>query len=204
MFGWTASYRLHFGYRNPVTPTDIVRCAQWASEIDAPNEFLGDTLGLLRSSHSFFTSVVATEISAPGGLQHLLLMSDAIQQGGDDVEPVMSAGQSVQVEWLIGKPGRGVNGRTFFPYFGGSSYEAGSVDKVNDATTEAVAFTCNQFAAYTPAAIQAELVVATRQRGGMPVNVVDSSPVTGTRVVTSVFRHQRRRVQPNKPFSPTP
>lgn len=199
---WTASYRLHYGYNRPVDATDIVRVSDWAAGIDGVTIEIGEGLGALRASNSVFSHTVATEISRPNGWQHLLLTPDAVQNGGDDVLPVMSAGQSVQIEWKVAARGRGVNGRTYFPYFGGTAFDAGFVDQMNPATVEAVAFVCNQHAAFTPSVLGAQLCVLSRMRDGIPVHPTDSFAVVGTVVRSSKFRHQRRRVQASRRFTP--
>jgi hypothetical protein len=204
MFGWTAAYRLHYGFQRPVSGSDLVAATQWSSELDQPNRYFGDAIGLLRSTHSKLVSVFGVEIATPNGLQHLLLTSDAVGYGGDDLDPVLSAGQSIQVEWTNASRGKGTQGRTFFPHFGGRSIESGSVDKMNVASVEIVNGVANDFAALTPAAIGAQMVTCRRIRGGSPVSPLDSEPVTGTRITRSEFSHVRLRVQRRLPFSPSP
>jgi len=146
--------------------------------------------------------VVSTEIAGPGILQHLLLISDAVRNGGDDIEPVLSAGQSVQVEWITGKAGRGVNGRTFFPYWGGTAWDEGSIDHINGLTVDAVVFTCRQWLLRVPAQTGGELVVRKRVRAGVPVDPLDSDPVQDVLCRRSTFVHQRLRCEYRKPFLP--
>lgn len=163
---------------------------------------LGTALGAIRAAPSTLDSVVSTEIAGPSQLQHLLLISDAVRNGGDDIEPVLSAGQSVQVEWLVGATGRGINGRTYFPYWGGTAYDEGSTDHVNGLTADAVVFTCRQWLLRVPAETGGELVVHQRYRDKVSVDPLESLPVQDCVMRRTTFAHQRRRVEWRRPFAP--
>jgi hypothetical protein len=202
LFGWTASYRLHFGYTRPCVPSDVAACSAWAAALDIPSVPLGTALGALRAQPSTFDSVVSTEIAGPSTLQHLLLVSDAVRNGGDDIEPVLSSGQSVQVEWIVQKTGRGLNGRTYFPYWGGTAWDEGSTDHINGLTLDAVVFTCRQWLLRVPEQTGGELVVRSRQRFGSPTDPLDSNAVHDVLARRTTFAHQRRRVEWRRPFRP--
>lgn len=204
LWGWTASYRLHFAYTRPVTPFDVERCGQWASELDIGGAYTGVGLGKLRAVQSVFTAVVSTELAGASTLQHLLLIPDAIGHGGDSFEPVPSVGQSIQLEWITGARGRGVNGRTYFPYFGRSVFVSPSLDAIDLAAADAVESTCSAFGFYTPTVVGGELVVCKRQLGGSPVSALDSDKVVAVAVRRNTFAHQRRRVEWRRKFSPAP
>jgi hypothetical protein len=204
LWGWFASYRLHFAYARSVTPYDVERCSEWAAQLDIGGAYVDVGLGKLRAVQSIFTAVVSTEIAGPSQLQHLLLIPDAVGHGGDSFEPVPSAGQSIQLEWITGARGRGVNGRTYFPYFGRSVFVSPSLDSIDTAAADAVESTCSAFAFYTPTVVGGELVVCKRQLGGSPVSPLDSDKVVGVAVRRNTFAHQRRRVEWRRPYSPGP
>jgi hypothetical protein len=124
--------------------------------------------------------------------------------GEDSFPPALSAGQALQVEWITGERGRGVNGRTFFPYLGSSVHNSTWVDAIEEVAAQAVEFIANQWAAFTPTAVGGDLVVAARVRNGSPVTVLNSRRVQAVAVRRDKFPHQRRRVQWRRPFDLTP
>lgn len=204
LWGWSASYRVHYGFDRPVAPVDVERCGEFASALDVGGFYTGVGLGKLRAVQSIFTEVVSTEVAGAGTLQSLLLIGDAIGHGGDTFEPVPSVGQSIQLEWITGARGRGVNGRTYFPYFGRSVFVSPSLDAVDAAASDAVESTCSSFAFYSPIVTGGELVVFKRQRNHLAQDPLDSDKVVGVAVRRSTFAHQRRRVEWRRPFSPGP
>lgn len=193
--GWSASYRLHFGWPASPSPGELVRASDWAAQLDIPNFYFGDALGAIRSSASRFTDVESYVVGSPPTLRHVLLISDAVQNGGDDTLPVLSAGQAVQVELVTGEPGRGVNGRLYLPYWGGNAYDHGATDHVNPEVLDICIAVLDSYAFYTPSFIPAELVVCKRQMHYSPVSPLDSSKVKSFVFRSSTFQHQRRRVQ---------
>jgi hypothetical protein len=202
MFGWSASYRLHFGFPNPPSAADVHATSAWAAEIDIPNRYFGDAIGRIRSASSYFTDVRAYLLGAGPQLESLFLIPSAVQRGGDSTFPVLSAGMSYQVEWITGERGKGVNGRTYFPYWGQTSFSGASLDSLEPLAATVVLDVCNAFAADTPTAIGADLVVCSRVRFGAPVSPLGSRKVTAVVIRSSEFQHQRRRVQYRKRFTP--
>jgi hypothetical protein len=199
LWGWTASYRLHYGFASPVTPFNVVRASEWAATLDIGSVFFPQGVGTIRNVQSVFTAVVATALPGSIGLQHVLLIPDAVGHGGDNEEPVPSSGQSIQVEWITGERGRGVNGRTYFPYMGRTTFSNPSLDAIDEDSAIFIEDACNSHAFNTPLELNAELVVARRQRNLVSASVLDSDKVVAVAVRNSSFTHQRRRVQLRKP-----
>lgn len=204
LWGWTASYRLHFGFYSQVTPLQVERCGEWASQLDLGGFYTLDGVKKLRAVQSVLVSVVSTELGTGGRLQHLLLIPDAVGHGDDSFEPVPSAGQSIQLEWVTSNRGRGRNGRTFFPYLGRGVYVSPSLDAVNDAAALYIESLCSSFAFETPNVVGGELVVRTRQYDKVAADFHDSARVEDVTVRRATFAHQRRRVEYRKPYSPGP
>lgn len=148
--------------------------------------------------------MVGTEISRSDGLKHFLNIGVAMGHGEDSFPPALSAGQAIQVEWITGERGKGVNGRTYFPYLGSSVHNSIWLDVIEEVAAQAVEFICNEWAAFTPIAVAGDLVVAARQRNGSPVSVLDSRRVQAVAVRRDKFPHQRRRVEWRRPFDATP
>lgn len=199
--GWSASYALHFGFRRPITLSDVERATAWGAQLDIPNFYVGDTIGSIRSAYSRFVKCRGTVIAGPQLFTSLLLIDDAVQEGGDSELPVLSAGQAVQVELVTGRRGRGVNGRVYFPYWGNSAFSHGSTDHANGDTLAFVAGVCSSYGFYTPRAIDGEWCVRKRQVGGVPADPLDSDAVAGVVIRSATFRSQRLRVQPQRPFT---
>lgn len=204
LWQWRASYRVTFGYRRPVVPADIVRCATYASELDLGGPYTGDGIKKLRAVQSILLSVTATQLPGPSNLEHLLLINDAVGHGEDSFPPVLSAGQAVGLEWITGQPGRGKNGRTYFPYFAAATFDLPSVDTPNTAATDFILTTCSAFAFSAPVATGGELVVYRRQLGGLPANPLDSAKIVDVRIPRATFTHQRRRVEWRVPLDASP
>lgn len=199
--GWRASYSLHFGFRRPITYDDVERTTAWGAQLDIPNFYIGATIGSIRSSSSRFVKCRGTVIAGPELFTSLLLIDNAVQEGGDSELPVLSAGQAIQAELVTGKAGRGVNGRIYFPYWGNSAYDHGSTDHVSPDAASIVQGVCSSFGFYTPRAIDGEWCVRKRQVAGIPVSPLDSDPVQGVVIRAPTFRSQRLRVQPRRPFT---
>lgn len=199
---WNASYRLHFGYARPVTLDDVKRVAAWAAQFDIPNFYIGNTIGSIRTAYSKFVRCRATELRPGGGFTHLLLIDNAVQDGGDSELPVLSAEQAIQLELATGKRGRGVNGRVYLPYWGNAAYSQNATDHMNPDAVTFVQGVASSFGFWTPTAIGAEWCVLKRQVAGIPVSPLLSDKVTGTAIRSTVFRSQRRRVQAQRPFLP--
>lgn len=204
LWNWTASYRLHYGYAHPPTASDVVRAAEWAATIDVGSVYFPQGIGTIRNVQSVLTEVWATAVPGSNRIQSVLLVPDAVGHGGDNEEPVPSSGQSIQVEWITGTRGRGVNGRTYFPYMGRQTFSNPSLDAIDEDAAIFVEDACNAHAFYAPREIGAELVVAKRQVAGSPVSILTSDRVTAVTVRRSSFAHQRRRVQWRRPHVVTP
>jgi hypothetical protein len=202
--GWAASFRLHVGFLRPVTSGDIETCSDNAASIDVGSGYFGAGLRSLRSVQSQLIRVVSTEISRTDGLKHFLNIGDAVGHGEDSGVIAISAGQAVQVEWIVEDRGRGVNGRSFFPYMGASVHNATWIDSIEPAASQAIELIANQWAAFTSLATGGEPVVCRRQRSGAPSPVTDSSRVRAVAVRRDTFVHQRRRVEWRRPFDLTP
>jgi len=202
--GWAATYRLHVGYAHLVTTSDIVAGCTWAAQLDAGSAYFGDGIKQFRSVQSQLVQVVGTEISRSDGLKYFLNIGSAMGHGEDSFPPALSAGQALQVEWITGERGKGVNGRTFFPYLGSAVHNSIWVDAIEEVAAQAVELICNLWAAFTPTAIAGDPVVAARIRNGSPVSVLDSKRITAVAVRRDKFVHQRRRVEWRRPFDLTP
>lgn len=198
-FNWTASYRLHYGFAHPPTPFDVVRASEWAATIDIGSVYVAPGLCGLRNVQSLLTEVWATALPGSNRLQHVLLVPDAVGGGLDDEVPIPSAGQSVQVEWITGQRGRGVNGRTYFPCMGQSTFEPPFLDDVAVDAADFVETVCNAHAFYTPREIGADLIVYRRQVDKLPADPLTSDAVAAVAVRRKSFAHQRRRVQWRRP-----
>lgn len=183
---------------------DVERCGDYAAQLDLGGFYTGVGLGSLRAVQSVFTEVLSTVVGAPPQLQNALFIDDAVGHGGDSFEPVPSVGQSIQLEWITGARGRGVNGRTYFPYFGRSVFVSPSLDAVDTAAADAVESTCSAFAFNASTVVGGEQVVLKRQRDFLPVDPLSSDRVVGVAVRRATFAHQRRRVEWRRPFSPSP
>lgn len=195
---------MHVGYAHLVTTSDLVAGCTWAAQLDAGSPYFGDGIKQFRSAQSQLVQVVGTELTRSDGLKHFLNIGSAMGHGEDSFPPALSAGQALQVEWITGERGKGVNGRTFFPYLGSSVHNSTWIDAIEEVAAQAVEFICDQWAAFTPIAISGDLVVAARQRKGLPVPVQDSKRVVGVSVRRDKFPHQRRRVEWRRPFDLTP
>jgi|SRR5271166_5918187 len=204
LWGWGASYRLHVGYATPSSAARTASQSAYASTLDLGSTLLPLGVRQLRTVQSQLLAVVTTEIGAPNGVQHLLLVPDAVGHGVDDEEPVPSAGQAIQLEWITGARGRGVNGRTYFPYLGRSSYVNPSLDNINVAASDAIETLCSAWAFGVAGALGGEMVVCRRVLNGAPISVLDSHKVTGVAVRRTEFAHQRRRVEWRRPYFPSP
>lgn len=202
--GWTASFRLHVGYPSPVTSAQVVACSDNASSIDVGSGYFGDGLRQFRSIESVLERVVTTEITRTDGLKHFLNIGNAVGHGDDSFPTALSAGQALQVEWIVADRGRGVNGRSYFPYMGSSVHNGTWIDGIEPAAAQAVEFIADQWASFTSLATGGEPVVARRQRGGLPSPLTSSSRIVGVTVRRDFFPHQRRRVQWRRPFDLTP
>lgn len=199
LWGWTASYRLTYGYAMAPTPNDVVRASEWAATLDVGSVYFPEGIRQIRNVQSILTEVWATAIPGSSNFQHVLLIPDAVGHGVDNEEPVPSSGQSIQVEWITGSRGRGVNGRTYFPYMGRQTFSNPSLDAIDEDAAIFVEDACNSHAFFTPTVLNAELCVAKRQRNLLPANVLDSDKVTAVAVRRTSFSHQRPRVQWRKP-----
>lgn len=195
---------MHVGYAHLVTPSDIVTGCTWAAQLDAGSPYFGDGIKQFRTAASQLAQVVGTEISRSDGLKYFLNIGSAMGHGEDSFPPALSAGQALQVEWITGERGKGVNGRTFFPYLGSSVHNSTWIDAIEEVAAQAVEFIANQWAAFTPTAVGGDPVVAARVRNGSPVSVLDSRRVQAVAVRRDKFVHQRRRVQWRRPFDLTP
>lgn len=148
--------------------------------------------------------VVSTVEGAPPQLQDVLLLGDAVGHGGDSFPPFLSAGQSIQVEWITGERGKGVNGRTYFPYFGSSVQDFYFKDVMAPEAAGAIQVACELWASATSLETGGELVVRKGIRAGVPVSVLESQKVEGVTVRRNYFMHQRRRVEYLYPFDASP
>lgn len=191
---------MHTGYAHLVTPHDVEANSHYAATLDVGSPYFGDGMRVLRAIQSQLVRVVSTEISRPDGLKHFLNIGTAEGHGGDSFPPALSAGQALQVEWIVDDRGKGVNGRTFFPYLGAAVHDSLWVDTIEPVAAQQVEFICNQWAAFAPIALSADVVVASRQRAGLPVSVLDSKRVVAVSVRRDKFPHQRRRVEWRRPF----
>lgn len=202
--GWTASYRLHVGFASSVTSAQVEACSHWAAQLDAGSAYFGDGVKQFRSVQSQLAQVVSTEVSRSNGLKHFLNIGSAMGHGEDSFPPALSAGQALQVEWITGERGRGVNGRTYFPYLGSSVHNSIWVDAIEEVAAQAIEFLCNAWAFYTQTAVGGDPVVAARVRHGVAVPVTDSRRIVAVAVRRDKFPHQRRRVEWRRPFDLTP
>lgn len=202
--GWTASYRLHIAYAAPVSSPQVEACSHWAAALDAGSPLFGDGVGLFRIINSRITGVVSTEISRPNGFKHFLKFDDAVGHGGDSDPPALSAGQALGVEWITGERGKGVNGRTYFPYLGSHVHDIIWVDQVNPLAAQEIEVIANAWAFYTPTEVGGDPVVRRRIRNGSPANMLDSRRVTAVSIRRDKFVHQRLRVEWRRPFDLTP
>lgn len=199
LWNWTSSYRIHYGFMRPVTPFDVVRASEWAATIDLGSVYISPGAAGLRNVQSALTEVWATALPGSSALQHVLLIPDAVGHGVDDEVPVPSAGQSIQVEWITGARGRGVNGRTYFPYMGQSCFNPPSLDDVAKDAADYLETVCNAHAFYTPRELGADVVVRKRKFAGETVSPLLSDAVKAVAVRRDTFAHQRRRVQWRRP-----
>lgn len=204
MRGWAAGYDLHFAFTRAVVPSDLVAVSDYASALDLGSVYVPGGIAQFRSNASKLESVVSTVVGSPPQLQHLLLLGDAVGHGGDSFPPALSAGQAVQVEWITGERGRGVNGRTYFPYLGSSVHDVTWIDIMAPETAQAIEVACNSWASFVSLETGGELVVKAGLRGGAPVSPLTSRKVIGVTVRRSTFTHQRRRVEWRTPFDATP
>jgi hypothetical protein len=202
--GWSASYRLHIAFAAQVTAAQVEACSHWAAALDAGSPLFGDGVGLFRIINSRITGVVSTEISRSAGFKHYLVFGDAVGHGGDSDPPALSAGQALGVEWITGERGKGVNGRTYFPYLGSHVHDIIWVDQINPLAAQEVEVIANAWAFYTPTEVGGDPVVLARQRNKAPVNMLDSRRVTAVAVRRDKFVHQRLRVEWRRPFDLTP
>ena len=202
--GWGASYRLHIAYGAPVTSAQVESCSHWAAALDAGSALFGSGVGHLRIINSQLVQVVSTEISRRDGFKHFLNIGSAMGHGGDSFPPALSAGQALGIEWITGERGKGVNGRTYFPYLGSSVHNSVWVDAVDPLAADEIEAVSFAWSFYTPTEVGGDHVVLARQRAGAPVSMLDSRRVTSVAVRRDKFVHQRLRVEWRRPFDLTP
>lgn len=204
MRGWTASYSVHFGFLRPVLPVDVERCSDWAAALDVGSTYVPGGVSQFRAIMSKLDKVVSSVAGPPPQLQNVLLLGDAVGHGGDSFPPFLSAGQSIQVEWITGERGRGVNGRTYFPYFGSSVQDFYFKDVMATDAAGAVEAAAEIWASASSLETGGESVVRKSVRAGAPVSPLTSQKVIGVTVRHDFFMHQRRRVQYLRPFDASP
>jgi hypothetical protein len=150
------------------------------------------------------TGVVSTEISRQNGFKHFLKFGDAVGHGGDSFPPALSAGQALGIEWITGERGKGVNGRSYFPYLGSAVHNATWVDAVDALAADEIEAVCGAWLFYTPAEVGGDPVVRARIRAGSPVSMLSSRRIESFAVRRDKFVHQRLRVEWRRPFDLTP